>query len=638
MSEVLERVGVPFGIREEVLRQVSTLQKVRSLQVAEETPCMVLPEIIRSTFLPVPDGKLPFSRETMEIFQVAYDPRFQRVVWPIRNGVGQLIGIAGRRPKEEERYGKYKIYQEELHDVVPNYTPAGLKQHLFGFHLLYPRFVCGEGFDVIVVEGFKACAAVYEVLGRCVLALLGNQLTIPQRDQLLRVQCRSVTLFLDNNSAGRFGTERIGFALNPHVPVFVFQYPRDVGQPDDLTETEIWNGFQSKVSFTEYQMKLGSMSNIGVAPKGEKGTSKFLRTEERFSPSAEKVRIRILDGKYEQNLFDHNQGAMVKSHLPFFLSRVHWSPFGVPASHLPYTESKWRGPLVCTSGHDPHDQQPCLGCYLSGVHVETPQGKRMRAVTTQVKRTFTVLVLGWFHTVPKVSEKGVNYTVLEPCKKSLSGRGVCPHCTADYPRQWGRRCHMEFSQSDFDQLVAFGDKLLSTGVCGCEIFTESFVCPSCKHTMINTASMSDAQVESYARATHRCPKCGFTGVMQEVLDCSKMTPAGQPITQCAGVSARTLFNSDIHVWTSENSQKKQEIRFEWVSSSPTPFCPQEIAADWPTQLEKLAVPIDLRPLENGKTIEEQAKHIGFPLAEIPQELLRQPPAQEFINDIPWGNE
>ena len=159
---------------------------------------------------------------TLRQWEVGYDNEEKRVVFPVRNRVGELVGAVGRGVGRNPR-PKYKNYWE---------FEKGL--YLFGEHLL-PQDPC----RVVVVEGPLDALRVWQehaVLGLHVnvVALMGAKATRKQIEKLARAS-DELLLFLDNDSAGWEGQRLLVDALGREMLVTAVRYPEPVeGDPDTL--------------------------------------------------------------------------------------------------------------------------------------------------------------------------------------------------------------------------------------------------------------------------------------------------------------------------------------------------------------------------------------------------------------------
>lgn len=202
---------------------------IRPQAMVEEEP---LPEDILGLFSGYPRALLEvgFTRETLEHFQVGFDKWHMRIVYPLRNLRGQLVGLSGRSVNEDG--ARYKVYKDEYltWNLPMRQTRKGT--FLWHAHEVYPRvFPSTVPQPVVVVEGFKACMWIYQAGISDVLALMGSHLSWEQKWILQRMG-GPVHLMLDNNEAGYQGTLKAAQQLMTSLPVRIVEYEGE--QPDNV--------------------------------------------------------------------------------------------------------------------------------------------------------------------------------------------------------------------------------------------------------------------------------------------------------------------------------------------------------------------------------------------------------------------
>lgn len=183
------------------------------------------------------------SDETIDLFDLGYDPPTRSVTIPIRTVRGNLLGVVKRRT--------YKVPDGE-----PRYIyPKGFKisQHLFGGHLLAE---CDPDEPLVITEGSIDCMTVWEA-GYPAVALLGAQLHPHQRSMLTaKAPTDNIVLFLDNDKAGQHATSQVApqlMAAGFNVKVAV--YPDKRKDPADLTNAERLAAIDGAIAFTALRIK-----------------------------------------------------------------------------------------------------------------------------------------------------------------------------------------------------------------------------------------------------------------------------------------------------------------------------------------------------------------------------------------------
>ena len=139
--------------------------------------------------------KQGFSERTIDFFEVGSKiDRYgiERATIPIRDHEGYLVSVSARRT-DGDAEPRYILDQDFEKDKV-----------LYNLHNVLNT---GES-TLILVEGFKACWAVYESGFENVAACMGSVLTYGQAMLLSRLPILKVVVLLDGDKAGRDGTTR----------------------------------------------------------------------------------------------------------------------------------------------------------------------------------------------------------------------------------------------------------------------------------------------------------------------------------------------------------------------------------------------------------------------------------------------
>jgi DNA primase len=164
------------------------------------------------------------DRQTAEYFQVGfYSGRGMmqgRIVIPIHNREGQLVGYAGRViDRSEPRYR----FPRGFHKAVV----------LFNLH----RALRSGSPEAIVVEGFFDCLRVHQAGFPQVVAFMGSWLSQAQQEGLV-AHFQKLVVMLDGDQAGRQATQQIIRRLGSKIPLRWAVVPT-AQQPDQLPVAEI---------------------------------------------------------------------------------------------------------------------------------------------------------------------------------------------------------------------------------------------------------------------------------------------------------------------------------------------------------------------------------------------------------------
>lgn len=125
------------------------------------------------------------SYETQLIFEVGYDPESNMITIPIRDELGNLVGVKGRHLDKTVMKNKYTYLIA---------TPRG--------KILYNLFRSYESIQkasyVIVVESEKGCMQLFDIGYTNVVSLSGSKLTAVQRQKLVNLNV-DIILALDKD-------------------------------------------------------------------------------------------------------------------------------------------------------------------------------------------------------------------------------------------------------------------------------------------------------------------------------------------------------------------------------------------------------------------------------------------------------
>ena len=163
------------------------------------------------------------SAETMATFGIGFfagrGSMAGKVVIPIHDEAGQLLAYAGRTIDNSEP--KYKL-------------PPGFHKSQVVYNL---HRVNADVEEVIVVEGFFGCMAVWQSLNPFVVALMGSSMSARQ-EELLTARFKRVTIMLDGDEAGQKAAEEIAGRLVHKMFVRIIELPESK-QPDKLSPEEL---------------------------------------------------------------------------------------------------------------------------------------------------------------------------------------------------------------------------------------------------------------------------------------------------------------------------------------------------------------------------------------------------------------
>lgn len=189
-----------------------------------------------------------FDAPTLNLWGFGYDENSCRIVFPVCNEYGSLVGFKGRA--HDGRQPKYLILGDR-----PNrpqrygFTPYQISLIVFGLDRVIESWSAEATDDrtVIICEGELNVVALHQMGYTNAVAVQGSHFSNRQA-RLIRSYADRVILFLDSDSAGQEATERIAQTLNPHMPVFVT--PDHEGDPASMVPSEVSDTIEKSVSHT----------------------------------------------------------------------------------------------------------------------------------------------------------------------------------------------------------------------------------------------------------------------------------------------------------------------------------------------------------------------------------------------------
>jgi DNA primase len=153
-----------------------------------------------------------FTKETCKVWGLGFDRKKKRLLIPVRDFTGRLVGASGRTivPGVKPKY-------------FDEYFGVGLpKAHLlFGEHMMEG----GASNPIILVEGFLDVLKVWQAGVRNPLGLMGTEL-LEDHVEKVKTWTDVVVLFLDDDAAGRKARARAKKALRGRVKLYDAFPPR----------------------------------------------------------------------------------------------------------------------------------------------------------------------------------------------------------------------------------------------------------------------------------------------------------------------------------------------------------------------------------------------------------------------------
>lgn len=231
-------------------KRLEDLPKLQTLKIVRaEDP--VLPEEYLGLWDNCPralerDG---FLEETLRYFDVGYDTRNECITFPLRNYLGKLIGIRGRRGTGA--YSRYKTYE------TPEYRAWGLPpaappktNWLWNYHRVAHSLYAKHDTRIVVVEGYKACMWVHQAGVPDVVALGGSSMSEEQQMLLERLGA-TLYLFLDNDDSGQRGLRDLVRRLSASTKLLIPTY--NTTQPTDLSPDKVLGALDNAATLLQWR-------------------------------------------------------------------------------------------------------------------------------------------------------------------------------------------------------------------------------------------------------------------------------------------------------------------------------------------------------------------------------------------------
>lgn len=208
---------------------------------------------------------LGFNETLLWNMDIGFHPDRNRIIYPIRDHIGNLVGVSGgscigMQPKYKIYGGQFYVnglhvnsdFGEWFDELYPNYGQIEKSNYIWNFHNIYTKALKEEIPYVVITEGFKACLWLLQH-NIPAIALLGSHLSDIQADLMKRVNT-DYYIMLDNDEAGKKGTEEIIYKLFNVCSLYKIVY--NTKQPDDLTSSELEKSIANKQKISLESFKI----------------------------------------------------------------------------------------------------------------------------------------------------------------------------------------------------------------------------------------------------------------------------------------------------------------------------------------------------------------------------------------------
>lgn len=179
-----------------------------------------------------------FTVSTLANFKIGFSSRKQRITIPIYDEEGAFVGISGRAVSQ---------------DVEPRYWDPGVPKRHVLFNLNSAR--ANNSGEVIVVEGPLDAMKVWQAGYPNVVAFMGGGFSKTHAEKLTKY-FSEVTIFTDNDEPGRAHLEKIASVCRKRgKKVNVVEYKVDKNDPGAMSDKEIQQALDDKISYLNYKIK-----------------------------------------------------------------------------------------------------------------------------------------------------------------------------------------------------------------------------------------------------------------------------------------------------------------------------------------------------------------------------------------------
>lgn len=273
LKALFKKLNTPYPFKKGAHQEPMPEERVKREKWKPDFTCPILPEQILGLYNYGPKDLLEagFTKETLKQHDIGYDRRLRRIIFPIRDFRGNLVGISGRQP--DGLNPRYKIYREELQEVIPGYELKKARV-LWGLHTFYQDAMdCKVPGPVIVCEGFKATMWVRQCGYPHTVGLMGAAMSREQALLLSRV-APSIVLFLDNDRAGKQAVEKI-VAERALGLVKIANYGTAAPiSPDDLTKEQVATAVEKAMYLFSWRRKNDEWSRLEVLEEQQQGQAR----------------------------------------------------------------------------------------------------------------------------------------------------------------------------------------------------------------------------------------------------------------------------------------------------------------------------------------------------------------------------
>lgn len=290
----------------------------------------------------------------------------------------------------------------------------------------------------------------------------------------------------------------------------------------------------------------------------------------------------------------------------------------------------------CSAGHNPHNPQPCAGCYA--------MDSGDKSVTLTDSFVLGLIHLHPYHGHPTIDKGGQMvmkndgsgpYISYDECTgrtcnycRTVAGQPVIPVQGQPWPNfqakdistTFGHRRYIEIGKghlSDFDgwatQVGSMCGGKKNGAPCGAQLFTDGYECPHCKSLVIDMENdpRTDEQINAEIMKPYPCLKCGRPVLLNERVSCDN----------CGTAVMNSLFG--VVLWGMRQGEGTNSHLVLQRSETLDEFAgkvPANILGGKTVQqiVEELGKPYNFEEMYKPKSLADQAKRLEL---ELPASML-----------------
>lgn len=313
---------------------------------------------------------------------------------------------------------------------------------------------------------------------------------------------------------------------------------------------------------------------------------------------------------------------------------------------------------ICSAGNDPHNPQPCVGCYA--------QDTGDKSVSLKDIFALAICHLGFYHGHPLIDREKGGIVV----KKDGSGpvmidsecqgrtcnfcrvlQGQPPFPPAQGEEAWpgfdprtlttvfGKKRYIQLGKNHLSDIMGFDQTIMSNcGTCKQQLSTDGFACPNCNSLIIdmNNEPRTDEQIADEVNRPYPCMRCQRPVLLREVVSCDACENRGQHGVQLSvfDVVIRCLRqgeSTNSHVVLQHSSSIE-----EYAAGVDPRFLNGKTLRQHIEELMK--EPYNFEEIYRPRNMPDQAKRLelpmppgfGAPAGQAPYAAYGAPPTQSFM--------